>query len=103
MDYTRTNIFAVLRALVPARPLQFSEAQRISELQAHRLRQLLGITTPEIEETVLLSLPKLKLIDVPDLPTSATVQLKVALCSLSPVPTRTMCRWGCSVLTHTIQ
>ena len=41
---TRLSIFATLRALVPQRPLTFTEAVRITELQANRLRQLMANT-----------------------------------------------------------
>lgn len=68
------NILAILRALVPNQPMSFSQARQIVELQAARLRELLAITTPELPEEAIASLPRIKVVEVLDLPASASSQ-----------------------------
>ena len=78
MNYTTKprsgSVLATLRALVPNRPLSFSQALRITELQASRLRELLGITSPELPEETIPALPRVKVIEVVDLPSSGASQ-----------------------------
>lgn len=54
------NIIRALRELVPNRPLSFGEAERITELQANRLRELLGIDGPRFPEEAVYSLPRIE-------------------------------------------
>jgi Zn-dependent peptidase ImmA (M78 family) len=68
------SVLASLRDLVPAGPLNFTYAKRITELQANRLRDLLGVTTAELSEEAIRSLPKIKVIEVMDLPASGATQ-----------------------------
>jgi len=56
-----TNIIKRLRALVPERPLTWVEAERIAELQANRLRELLEIDGPRFPEEAIYSLPRIQL------------------------------------------
>lgn len=53
------SILAALRALVPERPLRYAEAERITELQANRLRELLGLNEPRLPEEAIADLPRL--------------------------------------------
>lgn len=57
----RPSIVATLRGLVPERPLRYLEAQRIVELQANRLRELLQIDGPEFPPEGITSLPRLRI------------------------------------------
>ncbi len=79
MNYTtRTtrpaSVLAQLRDLVPERPLSLYEARRITELQAHRLRQLVGVTDPELPDEAITDLPRVRVIEVADLPSSGVSQ-----------------------------
>jgi hypothetical protein len=59
-----------LRNLVPHRPLTTAEAFRIVELQANRFRELLGIDTPELPDSAILSLPRVRVAYEAALPVS---------------------------------
>ena len=59
-----------LRDLVPHRPLTTAEAFRIVELQANRFRELLGIDTPELPDSAILSLPRVRVAYEAALPVS---------------------------------
>ena len=63
------SVLASLRALVPSRHLQFSEALRIAELQANRLLQLLAITDGPVPSEVVSELPRIQ-VRRRELPTS---------------------------------
>ena len=71
---TSGSLFARLRALVPQRPLSFGEALRITELQANRCRELLGFRGPAFPEGAIADLPRVRLIEVDNLPSSAVSQ-----------------------------
>ena len=49
-----------LRDLVPRRPLNSREAHRIVELQANRFRELLGVDTPELPDSAIVNLPRVR-------------------------------------------
>lgn len=68
------SVLASLRSLVPQRQLGTGEALRLTELQANRFRHLLGITEPDLDETVIASLPRLEVTYEPDLPVSGLAQ-----------------------------
>lgn len=53
------SVMAELRSLMPSRPLRFAEAQRIAELQAHRLLKLTLSTTAPISERIIAELPRI--------------------------------------------
>jgi Zn-dependent peptidase ImmA (M78 family) len=53
-------VVAELRRLMPNRPLSFSEAQRIAELQANRLLRLTHSTTAPVAEAIITELPRLQ-------------------------------------------
>lgn len=53
------SIMAELRSLTPNRPLSFAEAQRIAELQAHRLLRLTASTGAPVSEGVVTELPRI--------------------------------------------
>src|SRR4051812_25519250 len=65
---------AVLRAVVPRRPLFYGEAQRVAELQANRLLQLVGVQGPPVPDEVISELPRIRVITEIDLPTSGASQ-----------------------------
>lgn len=73
---TTTNdqrgILARLRGLVPERPLSFSEAQYVTELQANRFRELLGVDTPELPDEAITELPRILVTSEMDLPVSGS-------------------------------
>jgi predicted transcriptional regulator len=68
----RYSLLADLRDLVPKRPLYYNEALRVSELQAAVLRRQLGVTSPELPEDAIRSIPRLKIIEIDNLPSSGT-------------------------------
>jgi Zn-dependent peptidase ImmA (M78 family) len=73
MNYTkqtRNSPLGNLRALIPERPLRWSEAVRLAELQANHLRRQLGITSPELPEGALTNLSRIRVIELDDLPSS---------------------------------
>ncbi len=70
----RPNVLRQLRALVPERRLHYFEAQRITELQANRFRELQGLTGPELLEETISSLPRLNVRRAPGLPVSGFAQ-----------------------------
>lgn len=53
------SVVASLRALMPTRPLSFAEACRLAELQAQRLLQLTGSTSPPVSEEIITDLPRI--------------------------------------------
>ena len=80
MNYTTSSnaagssLLATLRALVPPRPLSYSEAERIAELQASRFRELHGLTQPELPEEAISDLPRFHVTREYDLPVSGLAQ-----------------------------
>lgn len=53
------TLLALLRDLVPQRPLSIFEAERIAELQANRLRELLGLTQAKLPDEAISELPRI--------------------------------------------
>lgn len=53
------SIVAELRSLMPTRPLSFAEAQRVAELQAHRLLKLTASAGAPVSESVITELPRI--------------------------------------------
>src|ERR1700759_562526 len=66
----RSNIIGQLRALIPNRPLRFAEALRLTELQANRFRELLGLTEPSLPDAAITELPRIRLRRQRSLPVS---------------------------------
>lgn len=58
LQESKMSVLATLRALVPPRPLGYGESERIAELQANRLRELLGLTEPRLPEEAISELPR---------------------------------------------
>jgi Zn-dependent peptidase ImmA (M78 family) len=50
---------AILRSMMPNRPLRFAEACRLAELQASRLLALAGITDGPVPDSVITELPRI--------------------------------------------
>ncbi len=59
-----------LRDMVPLRPLRYSEALRLAELQAQKFLALSGITEPAVPERIITELPKLHVARLSPFPTS---------------------------------
>ncbi len=70
MNEKPTNLLRSLRALVPPRRLTYREAERIAELQANVFRERLGLTEPELPDSALTELPRLKVVRRHSLPVS---------------------------------
>jgi hypothetical protein len=69
------SIFAELRAMVPEHgPLSYELALGVARQQAHRLRQLLDITTPELPTVQLTGLPRVKIVYRRGFPSSGAAQ-----------------------------
>jgi Zn-dependent peptidase ImmA (M78 family) len=64
------SVLANLRALVPDRPLSFTEALRIAELQAYRLRRLLSVDDDAFPTELIAELSRLRVVEKPNLPVS---------------------------------
>lgn len=64
------SVLATLRRLIPGRPLQFSEALRIAELQANRLLELRCITEAAVPNEVVTGLPRITIEYAVDMPVS---------------------------------
>ncbi len=64
------SVLAMLRALVPKRPLTPGEALRIAELQANRLLQHFGVETPTVPEGIVSALPRIRVVRENGLPVS---------------------------------
>ena len=54
------SVFAILRDLVPRRPLTIREAEQIAALQAHRQLQLAGLKAPATPTELVQELPASK-------------------------------------------
>jgi Zn-dependent peptidase ImmA (M78 family) len=59
-----------LRDMVPLRPLRYSEALRLAELQAQRFLELSGITEPSVPERIIGELPRMHVARLSPFPTS---------------------------------
>lgn len=66
---TRGSLLASLRAVIPHRPLRFSEALRIAELQANRLLELTAVNDGPVPSDIITDVASVQ-IDYRDLPTS---------------------------------
>ncbi len=66
------SVLALLRALVPERPLRLSEAERLAELQANRLRELLNIDSVDLPDEAITELPRITVTSEYDLPVSGS-------------------------------
>lgn len=64
------SVLAMLRALVPQRPLTPSETLRIAELQANRLLEHFQITTTAVPEEIVSELPRMRVVRELGLPIS---------------------------------
>lgn len=56
------SVLATLRGLVPHRTTSFTEALRVAELQANRLRELTDAEDPALPEDVVLGLPRIEVV-----------------------------------------
>ncbi|HET6910674.1 MAG TPA: ImmA/IrrE family metallo-endopeptidase [Mycobacteriales bacterium] len=56
------SVLASLRSLVPDRPLLFAEALQIAELQAGRLRDLIGLADDAMPEQAIAELSRIRLV-----------------------------------------
>ena len=63
-------VVAMLRDIVPLRPLRHSEALRIAELQAQRFLALVGVSQPPVPERVIAELPKVEIARLSPFPVS---------------------------------
>ncbi len=70
MNATPPNLLRELRGLVPPRRLTYREAERIAELQANRLRELLGLDQAELPDSAITDLPRLRVTRRSGLPVS---------------------------------
>jgi len=66
----RTTLLALLRELVPKRALTWREAERIAELQANRLREILCVNQAKLPEEAISELPRMEVRRETDLPVS---------------------------------
>lgn len=62
------NVLKKLRSLVPQRPLRFSEALHLAELQARRLLEITGVTDLPVSCREITDLPQVRIVDDPRLP-----------------------------------
>lgn len=64
------GVLAMLRALVPQRPLSPWEALRIAELQANRLLKYFEIDAVPVPEEIISGLPRIRVVREPGMPVS---------------------------------
>ncbi len=64
------SVVTKLRDMVPLRPLRYSEALRIAELQAQRFLSLSGVTEPAVPERIIADLPRVEVARLSPFPTS---------------------------------
>jgi Zn-dependent peptidase ImmA (M78 family) len=64
------SVVTRLRDIVPLRPLRYSEAIRLSEIQAQRFLELSAITMPAVPERIITELPKIRVTRMSPFPTS---------------------------------
>jgi Zn-dependent peptidase ImmA (M78 family) len=67
---TERSVLALLRGLVPRRPLSSYEALRIAELQANRLLEHFQIPSGRVPSEIVSELPRIKVVREPNLPIS---------------------------------
>jgi predicted transcriptional regulator len=67
------SALAALRALVPRRPLSYSEALRVAELQADLLLRLAKIKEPPVPTDIVSRLPRMQVVCVGDSPVAGSV------------------------------
>jgi len=68
----QVSILAFLRAVVPARRVSYSEALRIAELQANKLREHFGINDAELPSEVIADLSRVTIDYDHDMPVSGS-------------------------------
>lgn len=66
----RHSLLRSLRALVPEGPLSTGAAYRVTERQAAALRRHLGVLTPEFPEDAVSLVPRVRVVEIDNLPTS---------------------------------
>lgn len=66
------GVLAALRALLPARGVSLDQAEAIAERQADLLRVLTGVHGPRTPDSVITGLPRVRVVEEPDSPVSAT-------------------------------
>lgn len=66
------SVVAILRSLVPVRPLTYDEALRVAERQATWLLKLAGIDEPPVPEGVVTALPRFRVDRVERIPVSGS-------------------------------
>jgi hypothetical protein len=86
----RMTVLALLRDLVPKRALTWREAERIAELQANRLREILDLEQPRLPEEAISELPRIDVRRESDLPVSGLTYSDsgcwvIALNALEPI------------------
>lgn len=64
------GVITQLRDMIPLRPLTFTEAMRIGEMQAQRFREVTGITEPHFPMKAIADLPRVRLTRMSPFPTS---------------------------------
>ena len=67
-----SSALSELRALVPRRPLRYTEALRIAELQAQRLLTLAGIADAPVPTDLFSRLPRIEVVFADDSPVSGS-------------------------------
>lgn len=67
---TERSVLALLRHLVPRRPLTHGEALRIAELQANHLLEHFDIQTSAVPDVIITELPRIRVEHEPRLPVS---------------------------------
>lgn len=85
-DAPEQSVLAMLRALVPQRPLSPSETLRIAELQANRLLERFEIETTAVPEEIVSELPRIRVVREMGLPISGAAHWDgrfwlIAVCS----------------------
>jgi hypothetical protein len=68
------SVLAILRSVMPRRPLRMFELERVAELQANRLLELAGLNAPAVPSQIISDLPRIRVVSVVDLPVSGTAQ-----------------------------
>ncbi len=67
---TNPRVLTNLRDTVPLRPLRYSEALRLAELQAQKYLALSGVTEPSVPERIITELPYVQVMRMSPFPTS---------------------------------
>lgn len=69
-----TSLITSLRDIMPIRPLTFAEALRTAELQATKLLELSGLSTPPFPEAIITELPRVQVERIIPAPASGASQ-----------------------------